>query len=132
MAGIGLLRAARRASLRLAADDRDLVVRGPRSALGIAESLIRHKPEVLSLLRTGWAELIVAADPGPATRHALSRWPHDLPPLKPCKPFGTGDHTIYWRRPQGGWVCAACHPPPPGLVVDAWDLATVDGSDEDE
>ena len=53
---------------------------------------------------------------------ALSRWPDDPPPLAPCRPFGTGNHTRFWRRPTGGWVCERCHPPPPGVEPKTWSL----------
>jgi len=26
-------------------------------------------------------------------------------------------HRSFWKRPEGGWVCAICYPPPPGVVV---------------
>lgn len=64
---------------------------------------------------------------------ALSRWPDDPPPMAPCRPFGAGNHTTFWGRPTGGWVCATCHPPPPGIGVDEWTLTDSewDGKQQD-
>ena len=50
----------------------------------------------------------------------LDRWPDDPPPLTPCGWFRT--HRRFWRRPEGGWVCTTCHPAPPGLQVEIWEL----------
>ena len=46
---------------------------------------------------------------------------YDPPPSRPC--WTSEKHRRFWRRPTGGWVCARCHPPPPGLQVDQWDVA---------
>jgi 5S rRNA maturation endonuclease (ribonuclease M5) len=56
---------------------------------------------------------------------ALKRWPDDPPRMKVCRPFGTGEHRRFWRRPDaqaGGWVCASCHPPRPDVEVEFWTI----------
>ena len=53
-------------------------------------------------------------------RLARERWPDDPPPVIPCG--WRGNHLAFWRRPTGGWVCAICHPLPPGLEVERWTL----------
>lgn len=51
MEGLGLLDRARAAGLRVSADGDMLVIRGPRSADGLARELLEHKGEILALLR---------------------------------------------------------------------------------
>jgi hypothetical protein len=41
-------------------------------------------------------------------------------PTEPCRPFGMGEHRRFWEGP-GGWICAACHPPPHPDVT-TWEL----------
>ena len=53
---------------------------------------------------------------------ALRRWPDEPPPVMPCRPFGTGRHTRFWRHPKGGWVCSTCHPPHPNMEVETWEI----------
>jgi hypothetical protein len=52
---LALIDAARAAGLRLELDGPQLVLSGPRSAKDIALRLLEHKPEILALLRTGYA-----------------------------------------------------------------------------
>jgi hypothetical protein len=56
---------------------------------------------------------------------ALQRWPDDPPPMTPCRPLGAGEHRRFWRRLDkwvSGWICAICHPPPPGVEVEVWEV----------
>jgi hypothetical protein len=56
---------------------------------------------------------------------ALRRWTDIPPPMKPCRPFGTGEHRRFWRRMDewdSGWICAICYPPPPGVEVETWKI----------
>ena len=66
----------------------------------------------------------VTAATGRSQSKALTRWPDDPPPVEPC---GMSErHRRFWRRPTGGWVCAVCHPAPPGLEVGTWTLPAPD------
>ena len=59
MVAVSLLQEAEAAGLTVRVDGDRLVVRGPKSAGAIAESLLDHKAEVLKVLSTEWdAEML--------------------------------------------------------------------------
>ena len=81
-----LLRTLRDKSLEAIPEGNRLRVRGPSEAL---------TPELIAELRAHKAELLRAlAQPVPTT---------------PCPTCGG---LRYWLRPNGGWLCQACHPAP--------------------
>lgn len=84
--------------------------------------LKRHNVEVLEFLRKREAHRVRDLAASTARAEALRRWPDDPPPSKPCRPFGTGNHRKFWRRPTGGWVCATCHPAHPDQESEQWTL----------
>ena len=68
---------------------------------------------------TGGIPAHTGTDTAALERLARERWPGDPPPVTPCGWFGT--HRQFWRHPQGGeWLCAICHPAPPGVQVETW------------
>lgn len=47
----------------------------------------------------------------------------DPPPAAACSV--SENHRRWWQRPLnwgGGWVCAICHPAPPGLDAEMWEI----------
>jgi len=67
-------------------------LRGPQAAL--TEALVAE-------LREHKAEIIAALSQQPT--------PTEPTPARPCYACGG---IRFWQRPDGGWVCAACHPAP--------------------
>ena len=86
------------------------------------EYLKRHRVEALIFLQKREEQRVRDLMASAAREEALRRWPQDPPPTKPCRPFGTGNHRTFWRRPGGGWVCMTCHPPHPDLEIEEWTL----------
>ncbi len=56
----------------------------------LRQLVVGHKPQLLSLLR---------------------------PPPSPCRACGV---VWFWLPPRGGWACALCQPPAPGVEPLAW------------
>lgn len=118
MDGITLLRRAREAGLRIAADGGRLVIRGPKKAEPVALLLIEHKREVLTALdkATDW----------PARhREALTHW-GALHPADEAASLAWGEMADRWHRLHAErvprWQCAGCGEPiGEGVALDLAD-----------
>ncbi len=131
MDGLALLSEATAAGLTVQIDGDRLVIRGPRSADAIARALLKHKMEVMAILRFGsWV-------PRPDTRSrlgwqspdALVPWPawEDLPEPPESVPADATARACWWCGQREWWRskawpdvvrCGWCSPPAPGVPVD--------------
>jgi hypothetical protein len=118
MDGVTLLRRAREAGLRVAADSDKLVIRGPKNAAPVARLLIEHKPAVKAALAADW---------GARHREALAHW-GALRAADEAAWLAWGELQDRWHRLHGArapeWQCAGCGEPVGGLAA----LTLADGN----
>jgi hypothetical protein len=111
MDGVTLLRRARNAGLKVAAEDGKLVVRGPRRAEPIALLLLAHKPTVIAALAGEWRA---------RHREALAYW-SSLRTVEEATGLAWGEMEYRWHRMHGErapeWQCAGCGEPIGGLAA---------------
>jgi len=88
----------------------------PKAAIteALRELAQAHKAEILAMLREPPVEIAGEVEPSAAPVEA----PELAPTSADCWPrlcfYG---HIPRWQRPDGGWVCAMCHPPVNGELV---------------
>src|SRR5262245_40203808 len=153
MDGIALLAEARAAGLQMRVAGAHLIVRGPKRLAALAQHLLSHRGQVLTILEAFEERAAIAEYGGALSRTTAEglawQWvlgdrgdnqgreeapPTWVTPATPQIPVREGIPAVSWRCPcchgarrwrsiYGAVVCARCHPPADAAQVAAWEGA---------